>query len=655
MSALTAGLPAVANSDAPPAPRQPTVYTPSPDVRGLDNVKTGLVAGGASQGAATGTSREELVTALTTGARKLLFGKHTNELARILPKEDPDQVLVLAAECRLMSSHGVVEALAHAIHHRAHLMPEARAALHLALAELIANAVEHGNLGLSSERKGMVSEQQWFDAYHKRVSQALESPLGRIPLLVVCRRIGADLEVVIEDRGLGFNVRQVKEALQHENTHTGRGLGLVFALMENRVAYDSGGRRVTFKLPVRPRAEHTLLPTREQARNRGRVMVVDDEQVNLRVVEKAFVGAGFKHINTCKDPLIALEQMRIFKPDLVLLDVMMPKIDGYALCAQMKADAMLRDVPVIFFTGLSDADSRTRGFKLGAVDFASKPIEPAELIARSESHLMNGMMTRALQGFAERSGADLERARSFQYDLLPSPSSLTQVMQRHDLEVATVYQGCESLAGDYWNILSLDEHQVAICLVDFTGHGVLAALNTVQLHTLLHNQKPLLGKPVLMAQSLNYNLSQLLGGGSFATFMYGVLDTKSGEFSYAGGGAPPLLVRKKDGTLKSLACDGLPLGLGPEIEVLPRRAVLEKGDTLLLISDAMMDAVHSNGRRWSVEGVEQAVRAAPTGMNATQVVNFVLDRFYATVNLPVEDDLTMLAITLGRDEEVKKA
>lgn len=625
-----------------------TAVLPAPAMpRATPRLRSPALAGMNAQGTVTGTGKAELMTALATGARRLLFGAHINELSRMLPTPHDNDVLQIAVESSLIYGSDMAEHLANAIHHRAHLTHEAKPTLHVVLAELISNAVEHGNLGLTTERHDPANHDDWFENYLRKVDYMLGSALGRIPVLISCRRAGCMLEVTVEDRGMGFNVRQVMESIRaRHDAPTGRGLDLVLALLDNQVDYDNGGRRVTFRLPVRPQNDRSMLPNIGSIREQARILIVDDQALNLRVASSAFEKAGFSNVSICQKSTEALDTARRLKPDLMLLDIVMPEMDGYAICTQMKADPALKDIPIMFLTGYGDSEHRTRGYKLGGIDFATKPIDPVELIARSETHLLNGVMMNTLRQHNARVSKDLERARMFQQDLLPSAASLTSLARAQDLDLAACYQGCDTLAGDYWTLFDLDSHTLAFCLIDFTGHGVLAALNTVQLHTLLHSEDDL-HDPVRVATRLNRHLHQLLGTDSLATYVYGVLDTRSGKLAYTAGGTPPLIVRHPDGKATNLDCSGLPLGFGPELDTDLRSATLKAGDTLVAVSDAITEAPHAGGFRWGSEGLEQALRRLPAGLSASQLLNKALDDFYATVQLPVPDDLTAVMLTFG--------
>lgn len=603
-----------------------------------------VLSGTYGHGVVSGVNEDELTNALANGAKRMLFGRYSNELGSMMPPATNADVLMLVAESRLLHGTKAAARLAQAIHHRAHLTPEARPKLQLVLFELLTNAIEHGNLALTERRKSLLNHDDWFEDYHNELHAMLESPLGRIPVLVACRRIAGYLEIVIEDRGMGFSIRQVQGELMNPERPQGHGLGLVFALLENKVEFGYGGRRVTFRIPVRPQDDTGMVPNRSCARDKARLFVVDDSAASLIQTEKLLRAGGYQKVETCRNSQTALERMLATKPDLVLLDATMPHLDGYALCRQMKAEPRLADTQVIFLTATDKPKARTKAYQLGAVDFIQKPVEPDELLARVETHLLNAIMLKKLKQFSSRMETDLERARLFQHDLLPSAASIAGIAERHNLSIATMYQGCDSLAGDYWTVMELDQTHVAVCLVDFTGHGVIAALNTVQLHTLLSSQVQLTN-PVAVALNLNRQLHKLLGNGSFATFIYGVLNTETGDFTYAGGGIPPVLIRQKNGGLIRLDCTGLPLGLAPDIEVLPRRTKLAAGDTLIALSDAITDAPHANGQRWGADGLERAMDRIPANKATEDIVDLLLESFYETVQLPVDDDLTLVALT----------
>jgi len=126
----------------------------------------------------------------------------------------------------------------------------------------------------------------------------------------------------------------------------------------------------------------TLLDT---PATQARLLVVDDQPINIQVMYQIF--AGQYQVFMATDGQQALEFCRRTPPDLILLDIVMPQMDGYEVCAALKADSATRDIPVIFVTAHTDALQETRGFEAGAVDFISKPVNPAVVRARVKTQL----------------------------------------------------------------------------------------------------------------------------------------------------------------------------------------------------------------------------------------------------------------------------
>jgi len=117
-----------------------------------------------------------------------------------------------------------------------------------------------------------------------------------------------------------------------------------------------------------------------------RILIVDDVPDNIRVLSRMLVDDGHQ-VSAATNGRAALKLAASCAPDLILLDVMMPEMDGYQVCAALKADALLKAIPVIFITALSDAEDETRGLALGAVDYIAKPFKEAIVRLRVRTHL----------------------------------------------------------------------------------------------------------------------------------------------------------------------------------------------------------------------------------------------------------------------------
>lgn len=140
--------------------------------------------------------------------------------------------------------------------------------------------------------------------------------------------------------------------------------------------------------------------------NSGVILVVDDSPETLGLLNEALENAGYA-------VLIALEGKQALTiaehitPDLILLDAIMPNMDGFETCRQLKSNKHLEKIPVMFMTGLSDTDSVVKGLEAGGVDYLSKPVKPTELLARMKVHLNNARLTNSARKALDATGQQL--------------------------------------------------------------------------------------------------------------------------------------------------------------------------------------------------------------------------------------------------------
>jgi len=132
-------------------------------------------------------------------------------------------------------------------------------------------------------------------------------------------------------------------------------------------------------------------------RNRhGIILIVDDNTTNIKVAVDHLKARGFETI-VARNGEMGLKRAKVAQPDLILLDIMMPGIDGFETCRQLKADEETQDIPVIFMTALANVEDKIKGFAVGGVDYVTKPIQAEELLARVKTHLMILAQKRQLQ------------------------------------------------------------------------------------------------------------------------------------------------------------------------------------------------------------------------------------------------------------------
>ncbi|WP_245593468.1 response regulator [Azospirillum halopraeferens] len=303
-------------------------------------------------------------------------------------------------------------------------------------------------------------------------------------------------------------------------------------------------------------AAESRLPIRE-----CHILVVDDTDYNRTLIGAMLNEAGFHDLAFAANGPEALERIAARTPDLVLLDLMMPGMDGFELCRRLRADHAYADLPVLVQTALSGNDDRNRAFAAGTTDLVSKPLDRTELIARVRIHLENRVLIRDLQTYRARVEGELAMARAMYDHLPPSPALRERIRSASGVRLRAHTLLSSELGGGIWGALRVpgDDARFGIFLLDMDGHGVAAALNAFRLHTAVYELAALAGSPADLVSELNDRAVRLLEPGERAGALYAVVDSAAGCLRYAAAAAPPPL------PLPRIAGDGSAEGAGPPL------------------------------------------------------------------------------------------
>jgi len=347
-----------------------------------------------------------------------------------------------------------------------------------------------------------------------------------------------------------------------------------------------------------------------------RLLVVDDSEVNRELIGMLLAGAGFADIAYAGDGETALRRLMSEPFDLVILDIVMPGLDGFAVCRRLREERRTADLPVLVQTALTGAEDRSRAFAAGATDLLSKPIDRDELLARVRIQLENRLLIRGLQGYRDRLEQELALARSMYDHLLPAPGRVAALAAAAGVEVAHASRFASELGGDLWGLFDAGGGRLGAWLLDVAGRGVSAALNAFRLHGLVQELQSLAAAPAELLAAVNSQAAALLAPGEHATLVYGVIDPAEGAFAYAAAAAPsPLVIRRGSGLLLQGDGTGLPLGVAAESRYELRRLPLPPGSGLLLHSNALLEAAEGDVER--LGGWLRAAGGDPSGLLAT--------------------------------------
>lgn len=168
--------------------------------------------------------------------------------------------------------------------------------------------------------------------------------------------------------------------------------------------------------------------------NLGLILVVDDTFANLEVMSEALEDVGYE-VATAIDGIRAIKRVQSHPPDLILLDVQMPGIDGFETCQRLKSDPNTASIPVIFMTALTDTDSKVKGFSVGAVDYITKPFQTEEVLARVNTHLQLRYLTQHLENSVAERTATLQIAMEELHKKSQKLEQTLQELQQAQLQI----------------------------------------------------------------------------------------------------------------------------------------------------------------------------------------------------------------------------
>jgi phosphoserine phosphatase RsbU/P len=388
-----------------------------------------------------------------------------------------------------------------------------------------------------------------------------------------------------------------------------------------------------------------------------KVLIVDDNGVNRKLLSVILNKAGYE-VAEAVDGVEALERVYAFMPDLVLLDVMMPKMDGYEVCTELKKDVRTRAIPIIFLSARSASEDKIRGLDVGAVDYVTKPFDQREVLARVRNQLKIRSLTQQVMRANEellekqrRIDEDLKAAAGIQESLLPEKDPGIE-----NVEFAWRYKTCDRIGGDIFNVMRLGDPFLAIYMLDVSGHGVPAAFVTVSVHRSLSPHMGFVAKEgpsgassyeIVPPQEVLHHLDKEYPSERFEkcfTIVYMIINFRTGMLRYSNAAHPhPILIRV-DGSLEALDKGGTIIGLGGSSTFEEEEKQLQPGDKLILFTDGLTECENDQGEGYGehrFRSLLQELRHEPVG----RVLDGVIDSLTTfTKSATPKDDISLLGI-----------
>jgi sigma-B regulation protein RsbU (phosphoserine phosphatase) len=370
----------------------------------------------------------------------------------------------------------------------------------------------------------------------------------------------------------------------------------------------------------------------------SRILIVDDVKSNVDILVEA-LRDEYK-LGVALDGAAALRSIEKSPPDLVLLDIVMPGLDGYEVCRRLRAQERTRELPVVFLSSLEDVKDKAHGFEVGGNDYLTKPFEVLEIKARVRSLLRAKAYADAVR---EAMARDLRIAREIQMGILPAnPAAATKGT---GLDVHVVIEPAREVGGDLYEILRVSDQRVVVALGDVSGKGIPAALFMAVAVTILRTLARQFAEPDEILRRLNDELVEQNPRGMFVTLQCLVFDLEQRRVSAAVAGHHQLAV-VSPGQPPRFACpsSGRPAGLLPSNPVDCETFSLTPGETFVLFSDGVSEAMNSQDDLYGEERL-MAVLAAHQRAPVAEIVTRVLEDVRAfRGDAKQSDDITVLAV-----------
>jgi sigma-B regulation protein RsbU (phosphoserine phosphatase) len=372
-----------------------------------------------------------------------------------------------------------------------------------------------------------------------------------------------------------------------------------------------------------------------------RVLLVDDAKANLDILVEG-LKADHK-LSLALNGETALQVAARTPPDLVLLDIMMPGLDGYEVCRRLRVMPETAEVPIMFLSSLEEVQNKTRGFEAGANDYLTKPFDMLEVKARVRSLLKAKAYSDAVK---EQIASELRVAREIQMGMLPH--DFGGVEREYGVELGAVLEPAREVGGDLYGVCSAGPERLVVFLGDVSGKGIPASMFMVRAISLARLLAKEVVEPERILARLNDELSADNPSGMFVTFLCAVFEPKSGRLTMANAGhCRPVLLPAGEPARWAVKNLGTALGFEPGLTFERTELKLQQGDALVLYSDGVSEAFNLQEECYGNDRL-LVDAGGLAGGSAPGITDTLLDKVRAFVGkAPQSDDIAILTLKIG--------
>ncbi|SEG10540.1 fused response regulator/phosphatase [Paenibacillus sp. UNC499MF] len=358
------------------------------------------------------------------------------------------------------------------------------------------------------------------------------------------------------------------------------------------------------------------------------IMIVDDNPVNLIVIEKILKSAGYSNMHRASSAMELFDMLKIDNPsssdlqiDLILMDLMMPEIDGIEACKRLQQIEELKDIPIIIITAMGDSIKLAEALEAGAIDYVTKPINKIELVARIKSALRLKYEKDWHKENDNRIRSELQLAKNVQSSVLSLP------IETEKFRIEAYYNPSYELAGDLYNWYPIDEDRYGVMLLDIMGHGISSSLVCMFISSVLRDTITKFVTPELVIAELNRYMNRLHNDQNhlnyYFTAIYMLVDTKNKTIDYVNAGHPPGFLMNESGEAFPLMNGTCAVGFFEEMDIKPGRITYTGKSRILLYTDGLLEEIEETDAELPTRLITAVQQKGDMGLHA--VVDELLD------------------------------
>jgi len=376
--------------------------------------------------------------------------------------------------------------------------------------------------------------------------------------------------------------------------------------------------------------------------SKSNILIVDDTPANLQLLSKMLSEQGYR-VRPVSNGSMALSVVQVEPPDMILLDIRMPDMDGYTVCEYLKADKETRDIPIIFISALDATQDKVKAFQVGGLDYITKPFQIEEVIARVETHLALRSLQMQLQDANTKMMMELNLAGEVQASFLPR--TLPRIP---GWQLTITLQSSRETSGDFYDINLLPNGRLGILVADVVDKGAGAALFMALCWTLYRTYaSEFLEEPESVLSAVNRRILEDTSARQFVTAFYGILDPASGCLVYCNAGhCPPFLFKvNADQDFEQLIRTGVPLGVFEDQTWKQSIVQLDSGDVMVLYTDGLTEAQNVDKVLFGENRLIEVIRGY-MGHPAQEIQDGIIEELQRFVGDTSQSDDIVLSILL---------